>query len=1006
MDANGTRFHLLLGEADWMRCRTVDGAHVSPSSGEVRWNSRRREVTLEPRPFRFPVSKRDRAVDPDDRRGAARDRFGNWYWIAPDRRSVLVRSVGSGNVSAFWPPDVTDAPTSAVHEGAFYACLPSAPTPISLQGLAVTVDHYLVVGTTAPRGLLIFDLYAGGPPRQWVWPTLAPGPEFEPFDLAPREGGGVWILERRARRVWELDRRFEVVVHEARAAVPSLGEGRFTPVDAESPTDVVPRVTLETAHAWQVPLDDPIAIVAIPGHAAVLVLGRHRASAAAHVVWIERGSARGTLSLAERLAAHFGGLRDGGPFTLVPHDFALGAREADDPETWLGRLYVVDRGGNQAYAFAVELTDDRFSVEPLERFYPMRLFGGRALAEADREVWYDFADRWVRLVAQSRPRYVDEGALTTPVLDGGEPGCVWHRLMLDACIPPGATVDVYTRAADDWRELTLPEWLSDVEARMLGASGDAPDDGGVSESELADWHREPRPYRRSDGPELPYVPAADGPHRGTWELLFQRARGRYVQVKVVLRGDGRTTPRLRALRVWYPRFSYLERYLPAVYREDAESASFLDRFLANLEGILTTVEDRIAAAQILFDARSAPPDALQWLARWVGVALDPRWEPDRRRLFIRHAMDFFAARGTVRGLQLALRLALDDCVDDQLFARADRARRRTEPVRIIERFRARRTPPALLGDVGIAVPVALPSDPASRWQPQAGAAELHRRYREALARSPGDEFPTVSSDAPPGWSEFARRTLGFVPRAATAERASWQRFLQTRHGTIANLNTAHGSAWTKLADVRLPSDEPTQPTLAADWRKFMSQSPSRERRLWQAFLARRYRSPGALRSAWSKNWSSFSNVALPDRLPAGGPALADWFRFEGTVLGMHDAAHRFSVLLPVPQRVRTDTPGQRRRLAVARAVLDLEKPAHTVYDVRFYWAMYRLGEARLGDDTLVGLGSRAPELMPPMVLGEGYLAESYLAARPVADAPERMQIGRDRIGRSTRLGGP
>jgi hypothetical protein len=93
-------------------------------------------------------------------------------------------------------------------------------------------------------------------------------------------------------------------------------------------------------------------------------------------------------------------------------------------------------------------------------------------------------------------------------------------------------------------------------------------------------------------------------------------------------------------------------------------------------------------------------------------------------------------------------------------------------------------------------------------------------------------------------------------------------------------------------------------------------------------------------------------------------------------------------------------------MALARKVLDLEKPAHTVYDMRFYWAMFRLGEARLGDDTLLDRGSRSPELMAPMVLGEGFLAEAFLSAPAGLDAPDRLQLGRDRINRSARVGGP
>jgi phage tail-like protein len=578
-------------------------------------------------------------------------------------------------------------------------------------------------------------------------------------------------------------------------------------------------------------------------------------------------------------------------------------------------------------------------------------------------------------------------------------------------------------------------------------------------------------------------------------LLFQDARGRFLQLKLTLRGNGQATPRLRALRAYYPRFSYLQEYLPAVYREDSESASFLDRFLANPEGFLTALEDKIASVQMLFDYRSAPAEALGWLAGWFGVTLDPVWSEAKERVFIQHAMEFFQYRGTIRGIQMALRLALEDQPGSEFFSGSVADRRCAERFRIVEKFRTRRTPALALGDP---TEQTGPREVATavRWQPNDGAAELQRRFREyvgtALAdaaqklkslRKPDDPLAATTawaafledslrflaepdrieaswqsvlqakyvsiaalnsrygtsygafSDVPvpeqgpvpseeiedwlqfaldnskfpirePAdnttagvWRDFARSVLGFVPALASDDLEHWRDFLANRYGNITALNEEYDTNLGEFDEVQLPRDVPDEGALREDWNDFVIESVElgrgRREALWQTFLARRYRRIAELNAGYGTSWQTFAQVPVPRELPTKPDALQDWFQFEAVVMTMHQAAHKFTVLLPVSMRELNNVRQRQDRLGLARRLVELEKPAHTAFDVRFYWALLRVGEARLGVDTLVGLGSRAPELLTPLILDQSYLSESYLTPTPPGDLPGRFRVGAD-----------
>jgi phage tail-like protein len=87
--------------------------------------------------------------------------------------------------------------------------------------------------------------------------------------------------------------------------------------------------------------------------------------------------------------------------------------------------------------------------------------------------------------------------------------------------------------------------------------------------------------------------------------------------------------------------------LPGIYQEDDLYLRFLSAFDAALAPVLSTL-DNLAA---YLDPRLAPDDFVEWLAGWVGFALDERWPLARRRDFVRHAVRLFHRRGTVAGLR-------------------------------------------------------------------------------------------------------------------------------------------------------------------------------------------------------------------------------------------------------------------------------------------------------------------------------------------------------------------
>jgi phage tail-like protein len=207
--------------------------------------------------------------------------------------------------------------------------------------------------------------------------------------------------------------------------------------------------------------------------------------------------------------------------------------------------------------------------------------------------------------------YEKEGTFYTEALDSQVYKCQWHKIILDAEIPVGTSimVDTYTSSSEkDFLEIKALSdhlWLT----RQLNAK----------------------------------------------DFLVQSLPGRYLWLRITIKGNGKETPIIKNIKVFYPRVSYLQ-YLPALYQQEPTSKWFLERFLSIFEHFFAGFEEEIAGISRYFKPGAVEKEFLPWLGSWLGLVLEEQLPEQIKRELIKQAHQLFKMRGTLKGLQMVLEI--------------------------------------------------------------------------------------------------------------------------------------------------------------------------------------------------------------------------------------------------------------------------------------------------------------------------------------------------------------
>lgn len=224
----------------------------------------------------------------------------------------------------------------------------------------------------------------------------------------------------------------------------------------------------------------------------------------------------------------------------------------------------------------------------------------------------------------------EEGVYYSRVFDSREKQTVWQRFWMKGDFGFGQSIELTVYGAES-RELMAEGRLVDVEELVK--------DQRIAEKKLKQ-HLNPWKQAVFHAPE---------------DVLLHQIKGRYLWFRAVLKEIGGQRPQVKQIKISFPKDTWLK-YLPEIYEEDPESASFLERYLGIFQSMYEDMTDQIEELPFLLNPQAAGFWQLQWMSQWLAIENRELWTEEKLRFLTANGVRLYQYRGTVGYMKEILKL--------------------------------------------------------------------------------------------------------------------------------------------------------------------------------------------------------------------------------------------------------------------------------------------------------------------------------------------------------------